>query len=151
MNQIVPAQIEHIDQLVSSIRAADVAELKAIGNLDPEVALKMSFCLSTHVYTWLVGDKVGAVFGVAPIDGQPGTASVWMIGSDLIRTEKRFFIENSRRCIDHCNTLYPLLENYVHPNNRLVIRWLEWCGFEFDEPEPYGSNGELFLPFHREL
>jgi hypothetical protein len=45
-------------------------------------------------------------------------------------------------------SLFPRLENHVHADNVLSVRWLQWCGFSIDDtPEAY--NGENFYLFWR--
>lgn len=151
MNKIIPATVEHVEELASCIRREDLEELRASCGLDPLDALLMSYTLSTEVFAWMHGDRVAAVFGVAPDSDHPGVGCPWMIGSDLVKRERGFFLRNSRECINRFNRQYPLLENFVHPHNHLSVRWLEWCGFQFGEPEPYGAKGELFIPFFKEL
>lgn len=150
MNKIVPAEPEHVEALVNRIRRADLDELASCG-VDPMTALLMSLALSTEAFTWMHGTEVVAVFGVAPDPEHVGVGCPWMIGTDRIRREARFVIEESRALIDRFNRQYPLLENYIHPGNTASKRWLQWCGFQFGEPEPYGAKGELFLPFFKEL
>jgi hypothetical protein len=151
MNKIIPATVEHVEELASRIRRADLDELRAACDMEPVDALLMSFALSTEVFTWMHGDTVAAVFGVAPDANHAGCGCPWMIGTDLIKKHRGFFLKYSRAFIAHFNERFPLLENYVHPTNTLSIRWLEWCGFQFGEPEPYGAQGKLFLPFYKEL
>jgi hypothetical protein len=150
MNKIVPATIEHVEALVSRVRKEDLDELRAALDIDAHTALLMSFSLSVECYTWLHGDEVAAVFGVSPDPDCAGVGCPWMIGSDLVKRESKFFLKHSRKCVDRFNALFPLLENYVHPTNTLSLRWLEWCGFSFGEPEPYGALGEDFIPFFKE-
>lgn len=150
MNKIVPATVEHVEELATKVRRADLDELRAALDMDPLDALLMSFTLSTEVYTWVAEGEVAAVFGVAPDPENPGVGQPWMIGSPLIKKHRAFFLKHSRPLINEFNQRFPLLENYVHPANSLAMRWLEWCGFTFCEPEPYGAKGELFIPFFKE-
>jgi hypothetical protein len=151
MNQIVPATLEHVEELCNRVRGADLIEMEAALLMDTKTALLMSYCLSTECYAWMCNGQVAAVFGVAPDADAEGVGCPWMIGSELVAKENKWFLRNSRRVINDFNKRFPLLENYVHPDNSLSIRWLEWCGFKFCEPEPYGAKGELFIPFFKEL
>lgn len=151
MNKIIPAELDHVEELASQVRKADIDEIAAATGMNPITALLMSFSLSTEVYTWMCGDEVAAVFGVAPDPDHFGVGCPWMIGSDLFVRERTFVLKHSRKIIEHFNQRYPLLENYVHPSNTASVRWLRWCGFQFDEAEPYGPRGDLFIPFFREL
>lgn len=151
-NQIVPATVEHVEFLASRLRRADLEEIDALSFADGvETSLLLSFSLSDECYVWLVGGEPAAIFGVAPMVDVPGTGCPWFLGTDKVREERRFFLTNSREWIAHFNRRYPLLENFVSPNNLLSIRWLRWCGFKFDPPAPVGPTGAVGIPFYKEL
>jgi hypothetical protein len=41
---------------------------------------------------------------------------------------------------------HSFLENWVDARNVTSIKWLKWCGFDFDDPAPFGVEQ---LMFHR--
>ncbi len=148
--EIVQAEYAHAETLAKRLRLADANEVRVITGMDSLTALLMSLSLSSEAYTWLADGEPVAMFGVAPIVDAPGTAAPWFLGDERVVRGRKYFLKNSRRFAARWRRQFPLLENYVHPDNKLSIRYLKWCGFEFGEPEPFGVNGELCLPFYLE-
>jgi hypothetical protein len=149
MNKIVPAQVEHAEYIASRLRKADHRELTSASGLDPLTALLVCVASSTECYAWLCGDEVVGLFGVAPL--ARGVGCPWAAGTDAILRERDFMFSDVQPYIERFNQRYPLLENHVHIENTVHIRWLERCGFTICAPEPYGARGELFHPFFKEL
>jgi hypothetical protein len=60
----------------------------------------------------------------------------------------REFIRQCPAYVDRMQARFPRLENFVHAENRLSIRWLKWCGFIIDDV-PELINDEDFYLFWR--
>lgn len=152
MNRFVRCEVEHVEQMMDRLRHADASELAAASSLSPIDAVLLSMALSTECFAWVRGEEeeVVAILGVAATEYE-GVGCPWMVGTNAIREEREFLKFVSGPTIQRWNEMYPLLENYVHPDNEVSVRWLKSCGFRFGEPEPYGEKGELFLPFFKEL
>jgi RimJ/RimL family protein N-acetyltransferase len=77
------------------------------------------------------------------------TGNPWLLGTDALRRVSREFL---RQCPDYVTRMqerFPRLENFVHAENRLSLRWLKWCGFTLEET-PVKIHGEDFYLFRRE-
>lgn len=55
------------------------------------------------------------------------------------------FLRYCPHFVDAMQSAFPRLENFVHVENRLSIRWLKHLGFTVDEEMPEVMNGEDFL------
>lgn len=141
---------EWIRFLANNLRQADVAEIKAGIDLTPEEAIRMSIHLSSH--GWVILDAAGepiAIFGAAP-SNIPGTAMMWMVGTEGIRRNSREIARNTRPYLDEMNVTYPYLWNFVDARNDVSLRWLRWAGCRIIGDEPlHGVEQRLFYIFSR--
>jgi hypothetical protein len=128
------------------MRAADRAELVASGHHDPRQAVLDSLACSTHVATALVGGRVAAVLGLAPLSMLAGVAAPWLLGTDLVTRNRRALMREAPPYIAAMKRAYPHLVNLVHADNEFAVRWLRRAGFTIHAPTPHPLTGE---PFHR--
>ncbi len=138
------------DELQGRLREADLRELEALGTA-PRSALHAGLEHPQFCYTVLAEDEVVAMFGVAPMVGNPSIGVPWLLSDDKFL--KLFSFRFLRRCmtyVNRMNDLYPTLVNWVDARNESAIRWLYWCGFKFLNaiPPPNYPVG-LFIPFVR--
>ncbi len=148
--QVEVARPEHIPYLAAGMRAADRREVWSSDRWLPEEALKKSLMLSTRAWTCFVDGLPACMWGVAhkgSIFSETGVP--WLLGTDAIYGISRTFVRHSRDYIAKMHVVYPYLENYVHADNRLSIRWLAWCGFVIERETPRCMNGEDFYYFWR--
>jgi len=143
--QIVTAQPEHLCDICTRVRQADVDEFAAQG-VTVESAMHTGLQISTYTWAGLRDGKVICVFGVASPSVLSGEGVPWMIGSHDLDKCAKGFLPRSRVVLNHMLDLYPHLENYVDARNTRAIRWLRWLGFKIHDAQPYGKMG---LPFHR--
>lgn len=136
------------------MREADRREAWASHRHAPEEALRESLSLSELAWTCLVEGLPAFMWGA----GRKGsliswTGAPWLLGTDsFFREDRELHREFLRRCPDYVARMqdrFPVLENFVHAENRLSIRWLKWCGFRLEE-KPTPINGEDFYLFRRE-
>lgn len=149
--EIVDARVGHIRPIAADMRPEDVREVWASHEHTPEEALDASFWRSTKAWTCLVRGSPAFMWGVAPRESLLGNVGCpWLLGTPAIKDVRRDFVRNCRKYVGMMQELYPRLENYVHAENKVSIRWLKWCGFELaEEPEEYGVNPEKFYRFWR--
>lgn len=134
----------HAAQLAEHIRPEDAAEMMAAYGLEPLAGLRLALEKSATATAVLDGERVVAMFGVAPSDGA-GAASIWMIAAKLA---KKFPLALTRICGAAARELadrFGVLLNMVWAENRNSLRWLESLGFEVHAPISFGVSG---LPFH---
>jgi hypothetical protein len=130
-----------------NLRKEDFDEVFASTGASPHHAVKESWNMSTR--RWIIynrRDLPVAVLGVRPVDMFSDIGVPWFLGTDGMDKMKRFFIEISKPIIEEMKQGFDLLVNFVDARYIKTVRWLKWCGFIIEEPEPYGA---LQLPFHR--
>lgn len=144
--EIIPTTHAHVAELADNLRVADRAELAASGHADAHRAIEFSVSLSTHLATAVVGDRVGAIFGLVPLSMVTGKGCPWMLGTDLVLTHRRALMRDSPAYLRAMLRAYPHLENLVHAENAFAVRWLKHMGFELHPVAPHPRTG---APFHR--
>ena len=149
---IRPARAEDVARLGPKLREIDCREIRALSGQEPEEALAFSFERSAKVFSAVTGDgeiiQMWGVGAVGPLVGFVGMP--WPLASDLLERPEvaREFIRQSRPYARDLEEGFSRLENRVHADNRLAIRWLKWLGYSFaDRPERW--NGENFYLFWR--
>ena len=90
--------------------------------------------------------KLIAIFGVRRITAVTKTGAIWMFGTKFLPKNKKVFLKHCRRCVQVMLENYPLVYNYIDERNTMIINWLKWLGFTFEEAKPYGPQG---LPFYK--
>lgn len=134
-------------ELSVTMREEDKQEVWHASGSSASEALLKGFSISRLCWTLEWNGKVVAIFGVSGKKGETGIP--WMLASnDLVRIRKTFL----RECRSYLNKMqehHPVLANLAWTKNTVHIQWLKWLGFEFQEPQPYGPNGELFTAFYK--
>lgn len=147
--RIETAEPGHIPVIAAHMREADIREVFASDRWVPDEALEKSLRCSAQAWTCLLDGVPAFMWGV----GRRGsilseTGVPWLLGTDGIHRVNREFLKQSRAYVERMHEYFPYLENRVHAENRLSIRWLEWCGFTIDDV-PTSINGEAFFRFWR--
>jgi hypothetical protein len=131
------ATLEDGEYIASNMREADRREIWASNRHTPQeaiaICLQQKVCLCAHI------DGIPAIlFGCSP--GVP-----WLLSTDDIKKIGVVFIMRSRGYVSEWLKEFGVLENYVHSENTLSIRWLKWLGFSI--LEPVTVNNETFYRF----
>jgi RimJ/RimL family protein N-acetyltransferase len=152
--RIETAAPEHIPAIAADMREADRREVWASHRHTPEEALRHALARSELAWTCAIAGIPAFMWGVAR---QGSLVSVvgapWLLGTNLFfsanRTLHREFLKQCPDYVRRMQQRFPRLENHVHAENKLSIRWLQWCGFTLaDTPE--SINGEPFYLFRRD-
>ena len=144
---IEPTTLEHAVYLAPRLREADVEEMWAAHNVEPQLGLIMSLAASRDTsYTGLADGEPICVYGVALPSLLVNAGRPWMLGTDELPKHARKFLRENRRVIKEMNQQFPFMYNYVDARHDDAIRWLGWLGFTLEEAAPFGAEG---LPFHR--
>lgn len=138
----VPGDAEAI---LADLRPADAAEMRALGH-EPEAALRESLRVATWSVTGLCDGVPVCLFGVAPTVALAGVGAPWMFATNGLARVRRPFVEACRPVVDVMLQDYPRLQNLVHAENRGVLRWLRWLGFEISTGT-LTHNGHAFRLF----
>ena len=145
--QIVPTTEDHIHELSQTMREADKKEIWAARHSMPYDALRRGVAMSDESFTGLWDDKVVCIFGVAQPSPFTDEGIPWLLASDLVDDVSHTFLRVNRVYAKEIKKRYSRLENYVDCRNTGAIKWLQWLGFEFDLPRPYGPEHLLFCRF----
>lgn len=136
---------EDLDLVAARMRAMDKLECRVVGRHEPREALAEGVASSLWAYAAIVDNEPQCVFGVAS-DGLLGEEGApWMLCADGIERHARALLICSKRFVGEMATSFERLANVVHAHNRVAIRYLKWCGFEFGET--IMIDGEPFLCF----
>ncbi len=146
MYEFVKSEMFHVEELGLKLRRCDIEEIKASSSLPPIDAMRRSFEKSPLCWTALKDGKPIAMFGAACQSVMSVHGSPWMLGSDGLTRAVIGIGRFSRYYVARMKQRFSILENYIDARQTRSIRWLKWCGFNVDKPEPIGLHGE---PFHR--
>jgi hypothetical protein len=132
--------------LRTRLRVSDQLEIAAASGLDPARALERSFEMSSQVWTGWANGAPFVMFGVATASLLSPVGVPWLLGTDDVEREGHAVAKRSRQYVGEMQGSYTLLENYTDNRHASAHRWLRWCGFQMEEPAPWGVQG---LPFRR--
>ena len=141
------SQTRDLAPIAARMRESDRLEVMASHGHAPYEAVKFAFSSSPVCMTILYKNEPVAMFGVVGYPMCPGTATVWLLGTNGIYKMRKSFLRLSRRYIAEMLKEYPTLYNFVDARNRVTVRWLEWCGATFNMPIAYGVAGLPFRAF----
>ncbi|MDR1684875.1 MAG: hypothetical protein LBR82_00260 [Desulfovibrio sp.] len=146
--RVEQARPEYITDIAERMREADRREVWAFSRHTPEQALRTSLERSQLAWTAVIRGRPELMWGVAAPHLLSSVGQPWMLATDAFLEFAQDFLLHSRRYVREMLRLYTHLENYVHGENAVSIRWLQWCGFSFDY-EAVQVNGEDFYRFWR--
>lgn len=146
--QVRRATVEDIKDISQRLRTHDVKEIFASTGMTPEEALMFSQEVDS-VGVW-VGTKDGIVeiiFGLVRSD-DPDLGVPWMVCTDALAASPMTFMRLCRKWVEGFSRQFKRIANFVHAENELHIKWLNWCGFEFVKlHEEHGFTKEPFWEF----
>lgn len=141
--EVLPLHESDVEAVAAIVRQADRDEIEEA--LQVPIAQAIRDGLGGHKASKIVVDgEVVAVFGDAP--HSEGIGVPWLISTVHVERRPRAFLEVCRPEVAEMLTRSPLLTNFVDARNTVAIRWLQWLGFTFEPPAPYGPLG---LPFRQ--
>lgn len=147
---VIPATVDHIEELIPLVRKADLDEFSAINGWSARRVLETGLRTSTFSVAGLADGKVVTVFGVAPASVLGGSGIPWLVATDDLEKYQFAFLRRCRNGVNAMLSVYPYLENYVDERNHVAKAWLHWLGFTIEEAAPIGIAGLNFHRFHME-
>ena len=130
--------------------AEDAAEVVASSGSSPHMVLLDSVDASVVCGAAEWDGSVHAIFGVAPLPGEPLVGVPWLLGSDAVLTNGVPFLRDSAAFVENWQRTWPVLMNCVDARHTRARRWLRWLGFvEVARHETYGAAGIPFIQFER--
>lgn len=147
--RVVPATLEHIDEILPNLRRADVVEGEIATGLSAKEALVLSVQSSFEAIAAYADDRLVMLAGVVPASLISSNAAPWMVGTDELTKHAFKLCRENRRYVKKWLTWFPYLENWVDAENKVALKWLKWLGFELEDPIPWGGSGHFFIRFHQ--
>lgn len=128
---VVPTTSEHLVPLCEDIRTEDRIESLMFTMKPLKQAVANAVAVSTRCHTVLVDGAPAAIFGVAPMPGNPLQGSVWLRAANRISHCLLYVIKESPRYLEGFLKDYPggLYAIPMAENNDLHLRWLRLVGF----------------------
>ena len=146
VRQVLPGDVE---MLADQMRPSDVSEVAAASGLEPLEALRLG--VANDRYTRILQNAEGELVGIfgATWEDDSTTATIWMLGTNLLETIPLTFARRSREVIDELFNIsgVHIMWNLTDARNTNHHMWLKWCGAKFLAKYPMGINGEEFIEF----
>lgn len=138
-------------ELLKNLRKVDRREISAFtGDIAREIHESIDWSYELQYATAKDGQLI-AVWGVQPKrerdKDECGSALIWCLGTDLVRTYAFSFAKESKRILQEWGRRYGVLFNMVGTFNKDAIHWLKWLGAYFDKQGMMVRGGEKFVPF----
>lgn len=146
MIAIVPATGAHVGPIAARMRAIDRMECQVFGR-DPKQALRWSLMASALAWTARIDGRPEAMFGASTVSTIEGVGSPWLLMTDVAVRHARALVRMGRQYSDLMQRQYLRLENRVHADNVVAIRWLERLGYDIGGEVLV--NGHLMREFSR--
>lgn len=128
MIEIVPARPQHVGPIATRMREIDRKECFALGHM-PKDALRWGLLGSAVAWTAKVDGRPEAMFGAVPISILEGRGRPWMLMTEDAIRHKRALLRLGRIYTDAIHRHFEVLENFVHADNAVAIRWLARLGY----------------------
>jgi hypothetical protein len=138
--EIVRASPAHIGRVANSLREMDRLECEA-ARMTPKDNLRYGIQWG-ETYTVKIDGKPEAMFGVVPTCVLTGRSKVWLLMSDKAARQRKVLVRAGVVYSSIFRSKYRVLENYVHAENDLAIRWLTRIGFRVDLVNLFVINGQ---------
>lgn len=128
--RIVPARGKHCRSIGRRLRASDRLEVRRSGRLGPVAALRQSMA-NSDAFTVLIDGRPEIMFGIGDLDVLAGVGGVWLLGTEAIGRNWRWFLRATAEGLPGLFTRHTVLRNVVDRDNAASLRWLAWLGAEF--------------------
>lgn len=145
--EIVRAISAHADAMAPLLRPFDREEIAIMFGPDPAEMLRHGIERSSHAYAAIEGGVPFAIGGVVPLSMMGGEGMPWMLGTQGVVRNRRWFLRESRRQLARVFDTYDHLHNVCDARYEKSVRWLRWLGFTIGDPVPVGDRGLPYLPF----
>jgi len=130
------------------IRKEDMEELKASSGKRFEDVIDETRDVTDFAIAGYADGKLIALFGIRTITSVTKTGAIWMFGSKFLPKYSLTFLRNCKKCVKVMTEDYPLVFNFVDSRNKMIINWLKWIGFIFEESRPHGPQKIPFCKFY---
>ena len=142
--------MSHAAALAPRLRVLDLAEIEAASGRAPGNVLAESVDRAVWSEALVIDGRIEAIGGLGAQSMMFGPGIPWLVGSDRLTEQRRWFLGESRRQVWRMLSHYQRLENRVDARNAPAIRYLRWLGFTLGAATPWGHAGLPFYPFTME-
>lgn len=141
-HKVVITTEEHAQDLIRNMREIDKLEVSCFG-YSPSKAVERSIQESDFCFTILSKDeKVMGIFGAGVSKEEP---LMWLLGTKELDRNPMTLLRHCQKWIYAIAEAYGSVSNWIHADNLVCLRWLQWCGAELSEPVEV--QGELLRKF----
>lgn len=145
---VEPVSNKHIKILHENLRQSDIDEVKASSGPDILKSITRSVNISDESCAVSVDGELLFIVGVVKDSLLTRSGTPWLLGTDSISKHKQIFLKVTYRILKYFQSNYSELSNYVDVRNQTSIRWLDFLGFEFCDPEKHGYEEKEFMKFY---
>jgi hypothetical protein len=128
MIEVVPVSPAHVGTIANRMRAIDKLECTMFGRT-PKQALRLSIMSAALAWTVKIDGRAEAMMGAACVSSIEGIGSPWLLMTDVAVRHPRALVELGRDYTDTMQHRFARLENRVHGDNFVAIRWLSRLGY----------------------
>jgi len=141
------ADYNDVVDVSSRLRAEDWREAFILTGEDPRYYLPANFNRGT---TYVIFNSQGENVALAGVDDVgSGHGLIWMVATPSLLNHQIEFLKHSKAWIEEVTRPYSLVGNLVHAENKVHLRWLQWCGFTFLRKVEAGKPPATFIEFVR--
>jgi hypothetical protein len=141
---------ELVTELSDNMVKPDRIEVMLSHGHTPRGAIESGLKLSKFVTVGCADEDVCCIFGVSEKSLLTREGIPWMLTTGKIQHHKKDLMIHSVKVVEEMRKHFDHLENHVYVKNRRSIKWLQYLGFKFDEPVPFGKYQQPFMRFYWE-
>ena len=151
--EVADATNEHCKFIAENMRQQDLREITASIPLTAIEIVEVSIKASKEPKTLLLDGDPAVVGGIGSISfADPRHGVPWLLSTAAVQKHPLVFIKQIKRYFNTQRHLYDLLENYVHEDNDVSIRFIRAMGYELeDKAKPFGWKRENFYRFYKNV
>lgn len=143
--EVLPIEESDIEAVLPIIRQADREEIEGALQISLDTSLSDGLSNCCKASKIVVDGLIVALFGDTRHDERLGIP--WLVSTIHVERYPRAFLQVCKPEVGEMLSRHEALINFVDVRNTTAIRWLEWLGFTFGDPEPYGPLDMPFKPF----
>tara|TARA_R100001129_G_scaffold104546_1_gene71469 strand:+ start:470 stop:940 length:471 start_codon:yes stop_codon:yes gene_type:complete len=138
--------------LAPFLREMDCIEITAVSGKNPlEGLLDVFSAPNAKVHSIVQNDgTIMGIFGVTDCAHGSGYGVPFLLASNQLEQHSKEFLRHCKKWVKELESEYPCLYNFIHTQNFVAMRWLQWCGFEVKQEVEYGIGKEPFYLFMKE-
>lgn len=132
--EIVPAQLEHVDLLLTNLRE------EFPSTVDSRAILRDEIGKSTAAFSGFIDDEIACMWGIHARTILNDSIYLWLLTTKLVEERPFIFVRHSQMMAQELLKSYSRINGWVLRENALSVRWLRWLGCTFID-EDYGVLG----------